>query len=999
MAAFSSGELSPEIYDTFEYPRQPFGLKECLNMIITTLGSVKNRPGTRFIEEVRDSAELSRYIPYQFNKEQAYVLEFSDFRLRIIKDGELILRDLVDAAYKWTLSGSGTSEYYIELTAGGDPSLLEPSFVLEDSAKMTDGTLGSLAAGEWDYGDNDALGYSTIYVRLSDSTDPDSKAQGYVQVPVLVSTPYPLADIQTLDHTFDADTSYLFHGDYNLYTLIRTSDTSWPVTEIPDMDGPYKPREDGDNLISIEVKKFSGTTWTFTADSAIFGDTEIGDPIRAGFQIPGDPDAIYWSWFVVNTLVSDTVIRAALQGSGVGDERVVYQQILNPFFDSGIDFWEDISTGTAGEVSYSFTNQSAVLTDFADGQPTRMEQSIITFPNQQHRIVVNVNAMSGTSPTVITRVGTTSGAFDILDATPIVAPGTYIFDFKPTQSLVYVNFNTFGSTNGDVIEITTVEVFPLGDTPAGGTSYTTTEWRLASWNSTHGWPHFGKISEQRLYAARTDTEPQTVWASVLDNFESHGFNSPSIDTDAFSFKPYSPEKNGIRFLVLHNGLKIGTSDAIWSMFATDGGAVKPSNVNIKIDSATGVLDLPPITEGNSIILTPSGSTAVAELISSFEASGYVPFDLSNDSNHLFKGRRIIRWAFARNPDSVIWCVLDNGELLGITYLRRPGQPGLWAWHKHATPLGEGFKDIAVIPNSSDDNVDDVYFIINRAEAGSTPNYYMEQLNKRITPQEAAFGLSASGTPFDYKFLDSAVTEDDPKNISGATQADPVVLTVTGHGYSDGDFVRIQNIKGMTELNNNVYKVANKAANTFELNDEDDNDIDGTGFTAYIADGESRIMKTTISELGHLEGEIIYALADGSVEDGIDGAGLTVSGGSVTLSQAASFRHAGIPYVSRIETLNVETPETQGMLKNVLKANIYFNDSREAEIATSDDPENWKPIEFRNESEGEEPIPLFTGTKEKTINSFTREQISVKIRQTKPLPISIRRIINDVEVGG
>lgn len=85
------------------------------------------------------------------------------------------------AAYKWTASGSGTSEYYCELAAGGDPSLNEPDGVKVNDVAATEGEAGSLAAGRWAWGDNDALGYSTVYVRLADGTDPDTKAAGYVE--------------------------------------------------------------------------------------------------------------------------------------------------------------------------------------------------------------------------------------------------------------------------------------------------------------------------------------------------------------------------------------------------------------------------------------------------------------------------------------------------------------------------------------------------------------------------------------------------------------------------------------------------------------------------------------------------------------------------------------------------------------------------------------------------------------------------------------------------
>lgn len=96
-------------------------------------------------------------------------------------DQSLQVNLVASGTYRWLASGSGTNEYYMDLNAGGDPGFSEPLDVLENSVSMTPGTAGSLAAGEWDYADNDSLGYSVVYVRLSDGADPDSKADGYVQ--------------------------------------------------------------------------------------------------------------------------------------------------------------------------------------------------------------------------------------------------------------------------------------------------------------------------------------------------------------------------------------------------------------------------------------------------------------------------------------------------------------------------------------------------------------------------------------------------------------------------------------------------------------------------------------------------------------------------------------------------------------------------------------------------------------------------------------------------
>ena len=80
--------------------------------------------------------------------------------------------DLTSATYKWTASGSGTNEFYCELTAGGDPSLSDPTYLYMDDTLLVEGTLGSLADHEWNYGDNDTLGYNTVYVR-DNTGDPD----------------------------------------------------------------------------------------------------------------------------------------------------------------------------------------------------------------------------------------------------------------------------------------------------------------------------------------------------------------------------------------------------------------------------------------------------------------------------------------------------------------------------------------------------------------------------------------------------------------------------------------------------------------------------------------------------------------------------------------------------------------------------------------------------------------------------------------------------------
>ena len=54
------------------------------------------------------------------------------------------------------------------------------------------------------------------------------------------------------------------------------------------------------------------------------------------------------------------------------------------------------------------------------------------------------------------------------------------------------------------------------------------------------------------------------------------------------------------------------------------------------------------------------------------------------------------------------------------------------------------------------------------------------------------------------------------NITGASKANPVVITTGGHTFTEGQQVLIASVSGMTQLNSNYYTVKNPTSTTFEL---------------------------------------------------------------------------------------------------------------------------------------------------------------------------------------
>jgi Flp pilus assembly protein TadG len=96
-----------------------------------------------------------------------------------------------------------------------------------------------------------------------------------------------------------------------------------------------------------------------------------------------------------------------------------------------------------------------------------------------------------------------------------------------------------------------------------------------------------------------------------------------------------------------------------------------------------------------------------------------------------------------------------------------------------------------------------------------------------------------------------------KPISGATRANPVVITSNGHGLNTGDYVYINNVGGMTQINNKIFQVTSVTPNTYRLNG-----VNGNSYNNYNNNSSGTGTKCAVStcEL------VVTALAHGLVEN-------------------------------------------------------------------------------------------------------------------------------------
>lgn len=138
-----------------------------------------------------------------------------------------------------------------------------------------------------------------------------------------------------------------------------------------------------------------------------------------------------------------------------------------------------------------------------------------------------------------------------------------------------------------------------------------------------------------------------------------------------------------------------------------------------------------------------------------------------------------------------------------------------------------------------------FFVHPHGGASNRPGTYYVRTTKYPTKKSRVVAFEFSTTQsYSIEFGEyyarfhthSGTVLETAKTITGATQANPVVITSNAHGFSNGDQVVISGVVGMTRLNGRQFTVAGVTANTFQLSG-----VDGTAFSAYVSGGSvSRI---------------------------------------------------------------------------------------------------------------------------------------------------------------
>ena len=161
---------------------------------------------------------------------------------------------------------------------------------------------------------------------------------------------------------------------------------------------------------------------------------------------------------------------------------------------------------------------------------------------------------------------------------------------------------------------------------------------------------------------------------------------------------------------------------------------------------------------------------------------------------------------------------------------------------------------------------------------------------------------------------------------------------------------------------------------------------------YTYDGAAA---TVISGLDHLEGETVSILGDGAVFPT-----QAVSSGDITLTEAVSKAHIGLPYTYNLKPVRPDYQSNQGSVMGskvkIEGAVVSFYKTLNAKY--TDGTDTYTP-DWRSTEDYDAPPALFTGEKDDVVNFGIKANNPFTITGSDPLPCTVRSIVYKYTVTG
>lgn len=939
--SFIGGVLSPALRGNTDLQKYQYALKTGRNGYIRKDGGFTNRSGTEFIAEIKGSAANVKLLKFIFNSSQTYILEFCANKMRVHKDG---VQQKVDPR---PISGiTAASQCEITCTSHG--------YSTNDEVYLSSITGMTQLNGRWFKVVN--TGPNTFKIKdmdggsfINTSSYTAYVSGGLAEKVYEITTPWSATELDELDYDQSADVITITHPSYAPRELSRTGDTSWTLSLasiFPNINGPTG--------ISATVATAGAITYgyTVTAIDAITGEESLGGTIT-GFS---------------KTITGITNANPGIFTSvGHGIAGVPFAYI----------------SGVLGMIEVNFLRGYHVIVLSAD---TFKLQNMYTGVDLD---TTNFNTYTSGGTLTTPTIPNASAALSTTNTITLAwTLNQYASSYK-----IYRSSGSFGSfyIQGLIGEVTGNSFVDTGVTP----DYTNlVPYPRNPFDSANNYPSTVSYANQRRFFGNTNNNPDTIWGSALNAFGNFIKKIPINESSSITATLANRNVAEIQFLIEIDKVIAMTSGAEVVLHGGENGFITPTQVNPKAVTYNGCASIKPVVLDDTAIYLQARGNILRDLFYNVNSDGTGTVkgnDLTASASHFFEGYTITEMDFQKVPHPILWCVRSDGKVLSLTYDRASG---IVAWTIH--DFGDGIvENVSVIPEGAEDRV---YFIIKRTINGRQTKY-IERLSSRY------FASKADATMLDsFITYDGRNTDLSTMTLSGGTTwlyDETITCSTSGSTFlatDVGNEIHFYDDDGVMLGRFSIKAYSSSAVVTGKFDRTVPAELRG------IATTEWALAADQITNLWHLEGLDVVVFGDGSVVANPNNASyetVTVEEGTITLDQCYGVIHIGLPYITDLETLDIDTSRSgrdanASQLISEVAVRVFESMGFWAgEKAPSDDDvdplEGLYESKIRDEETWDQSIELNSEVQTVNIQSTYNKNGRVFLRNIDPVPFTVLSI--------
>ncbi len=400
---FTGGEFSPRLAGRVDFRKYFDACKTLQNMIIHPHGGATRRPGTYFVAEVRYPLKFTRGVSFEYSTEQAYFLEFGDQYIRVYKDNGAVVETAKDIT-------AATQESPVKITSAGHGYNNGDEIYIDDVVGMTElNGRRFIVANK-----------ATDYFYLHDKDGNNINGTGYAayvsggtceRVYQITTSPYLEAELPALQFAQSADTMYIAHPNHPPMKLTRTAHTSWTLTEVDYLDGPYLLEQTG----GITPSATSGSV-TLTSDTALFTIPGATGDVNRLIRLKNGST---WYWCKITAVTDSTHATATIRGTALPNTNKITTFRMGYWsngkgYPGSVNFLEQRIwwAGSSGYPQALWASRVADYDNFSEAA-TAEDDDPITYLIASDQ----VNAIRWLSAGKVLFIGTTGGEFIATGAT------------------------------------------------------------------------------------------------------------------------------------------------------------------------------------------------------------------------------------------------------------------------------------------------------------------------------------------------------------------------------------------------------------------------------------------------------------------------------------------------------------------------------------------------------------------------------------------------------